>query len=219
MAPCSTGTGARSTTRPYDRPGRTRVAAWLDRTRPDHATLPVGELALAAGVKFELDAGGFGRHTFLCGQSGSGKTYSLGVLVERLLMETRLRVVVLDPNSDYVRLGQARPGADPRRARAVRGRGRLGGGPERGRRGEPDPGAVPGAQPGAAGSGAQARPARGPRGVRGADRADRGRGHAQRGRRRARCVRLDPAARAQPGRQPLGNLARAGGRLARRGAR
>jgi len=96
------------------RPARPdEVAAWLDRTRPDHATLPVGELALAAGVQFELDAGGFGRHTFLCGQSGSGKTYSLGVLVERLLMETRLRVVVLDPNSDYVRLGEARPGADP----------------------------------------------------------------------------------------------------------
>ena len=60
-----------------------------------------------------LDAGGFGRHTFLCGQSGSGKTYALGVLLERLLMETSLRVVVLDPNSDYVRLGETREGADP----------------------------------------------------------------------------------------------------------
>jgi DNA helicase HerA-like ATPase len=59
-------------------------------------------------VPFQLDAGGFGRHTFLCGQSGSGKTYSLGVLLERLLMETNLRVVVLDPNSDYVRLGEPR---------------------------------------------------------------------------------------------------------------
>ena len=63
-------------------------------------------------MPFELDAGGFGRHTFLCGQSGSGKTYSLGVLLERLLMETSLRVVVLDPNSDYVRLGEPRAGAE-----------------------------------------------------------------------------------------------------------
>ena len=55
---------------------------------------------------------GFGRHTFLCGQSGSGKTYSLGVLLERLLMETSLRVVVLDPNSDYVRLADTRADAD-----------------------------------------------------------------------------------------------------------
>jgi uncharacterized protein len=89
------------------------VAAWLDRTRPAHASLPVGELALAPGVPFALDAAGFGRHTFLCGQSGSGKTYSLGVLLERLLMATGLRVVVLDPNSDYVRLGETRESADP----------------------------------------------------------------------------------------------------------
>jgi DNA helicase HerA-like ATPase len=84
------------------------VAEWLDETRPDRAQLEVGELALARGVPLRLDAAGFGRHTFLCGQSGSGKTYSLGVLLERLLMETNLRVVVLDPNSDYVRLGEPR---------------------------------------------------------------------------------------------------------------
>ena len=84
------------------------VGAWLEATRPDGAQLDVGELALADGVPFRLDAAGFGRHTFLCGQSGSGKTYSLGVLLERLLMETNLRVVVLDPNSDYVRLGEPR---------------------------------------------------------------------------------------------------------------
>ena len=84
------------------------VGTWLEGTRPDRAQLDVGELALAHGVPFQLDAGGFGRHTFLCGQSGSGKTYSLGVLLERLLMKTNLRVVVLDPNSDYVRLGEPR---------------------------------------------------------------------------------------------------------------
>jgi DNA helicase HerA-like ATPase len=95
------------------RPARPEeVAAWLERVRPARASLAVGELALAEGVPFELDAGGFGRHTFLCGQSGSGKTYSLGVLLERLLMETSLRVVVLDPNSDYVRLGERRAGAE-----------------------------------------------------------------------------------------------------------
>ena len=95
------------------RPARPdEVDAWLDRIRPRRAALEVGELALARGVPLELDAGGFGRHTFLCGQSGSGKTYSLGVLLERLLMETSLRVVVLDPNSDYVRLGETREGAD-----------------------------------------------------------------------------------------------------------
>jgi hypothetical protein len=95
------------------RPGD--VGAWLGRVRPSTA-LEVGELALAPGVSVGLNAAGFGRHTFLCGQSGSGKTYSLGVLLERLLMETNLRVVVLDPNSDYTRLAELRDGADPKAA-------------------------------------------------------------------------------------------------------
>ena len=88
------------------------VEAWLERTRPRRASLDVGELVLAPGVPFALDAGGFDRHTFLCGQSGSGKTYSLGLVLERLLLETDLRIVVLDPNSDFVRLGRVRDGAD-----------------------------------------------------------------------------------------------------------
>ena len=58
-----------------------------------------------------MRAQGFGRHTFLCGQSGSGKTYALGVILEQLLLNTELRMVVLDPNADFVRLGQARPEA------------------------------------------------------------------------------------------------------------
>jgi uncharacterized protein len=89
------------------------VAAWLERTAPQRAQLPIGTLALVPGVPYALDAGGFGRHTFMCGQSGSGKTYSLGVLLEQILLHTGLRMVVLDPNSDYVRMGEVRPGTDP----------------------------------------------------------------------------------------------------------
>ena len=88
------------------------VHAWLERVRPARAELEVGELQLAPGASFCLDAGGFDRHTFLCGQSGSGKTYSLGVMLEQLLLETSLRIVVLDPNSDFVRLGETRDGVD-----------------------------------------------------------------------------------------------------------
>lgn len=86
------------------------VAAHLERPGRD-AAIGIGELLLAPGVPFALDASGFGRHTFLCGQSGSGKTYSLGVVLERLLLETGLRIVVLDPNSDFVRLGEVRADA------------------------------------------------------------------------------------------------------------
>ena len=97
-----------------------RVAAWLEHTRPPRATLTIGELALAPGVPLALDAGGFDRHTFLCGQSGSGKTYALGGVLERLLAETGLRLVILDPNSDHVRLGEVRDGADPELAERYR---------------------------------------------------------------------------------------------------
>ena len=89
------------------------VEAWASRVRPDRARLHVGDLLLASGVPAELDAGGLGRHTFLCGQSGSGKTYSLGLLLERILAETTLRIVILDPNSDYVGLPRIRDAADP----------------------------------------------------------------------------------------------------------
>ena len=96
------------------------IRGWLERTRSRRAQLTVGELATAPGVDFALDAGGFDRHTFLCGQSGSGKTYSLGVILERLLLETSLRIVILDPNSDYVRLTEVRDGAEPETAARYR---------------------------------------------------------------------------------------------------
>jgi hypothetical protein len=88
----------------------------LARTNPDRAGLTIGELFYAPGVPAVLDSGGFNRHTFMCGQSGSGKTYSLGLLLEQVLAETELRIVILDPNSDYVGLGRVRPNADPQLA-------------------------------------------------------------------------------------------------------
>ena len=96
------------------------VRAWLERVAPQDAGLPVGELRFAPGERFALDAGGFNRHTFLCGQSGSGKTYALGVVLEQLLLETDLRMVVLDPNSDFVQLGVPRDDVDPGMAERYR---------------------------------------------------------------------------------------------------
>jgi hypothetical protein len=85
------------------------VQAHLDRLRGDKAGLVIGTMRrVADGLPATLQAAGFGRHTLVCGQSGSGKTYSLGVILERLLLETDLRIAVLDPNSDYVRLGALR---------------------------------------------------------------------------------------------------------------
>ena len=78
--------------------------------------LDIGELVHAPGVPAILDSGGLNRHTFMCGQSGAGKTYALGLLLERVLSETTLRVVILDPNSDHVALKRLREDADPVRA-------------------------------------------------------------------------------------------------------
>ncbi|MFC7096389.1 ATP-binding protein [Halobaculum marinum] len=74
-----------------------------------HARLPIGRALYVDGeATVRLDAPGFSRHTFLCGQSGSGKTFSLGIVLEQLLLETDLRIVVVDPNSDFTSLGQLR---------------------------------------------------------------------------------------------------------------
>ena len=96
------------------RPAESReVEAWFEAVRPNRPALPIGELLLAPGMTAALDAGGFNRHTFMCGQSGSGKTYSLGLVLEQLLVGTSLRMVILDPNSDYVRLAEVRDNAEP----------------------------------------------------------------------------------------------------------
>jgi DNA helicase HerA-like ATPase len=74
--------------------------------------LHLGQLVDHADVGVALIPKRLNRHTFWCGQSGSGKTYALGVLLERILLTTRLPMVVFDPNSDFVRLGETNPGAD-----------------------------------------------------------------------------------------------------------
>lgn len=90
------------------------AAVLEDLQRAVGATLPVGSWR-GSGTEAvaRLRPRGFNRHTFLCGQSGSGKTYALGVLLEQLLLGTDLRMVVLDPNADFVHLGELRPGAPP----------------------------------------------------------------------------------------------------------
>jgi DNA helicase HerA-like ATPase len=81
------------------------IDAYLSSQLGTSAGLEIGRLRDSA-VPARLKASGFARHTFLCGQSGSGKTFSLGVVLERLLLETDLPLVVIDPNSDYVNLGR-----------------------------------------------------------------------------------------------------------------
>jgi uncharacterized protein len=55
----------------------------------------------------ELAPALFGAHGAILAQSGSGKSFLLGRLVEELLLTTKARVVIIDPNSDFLYLDKA----------------------------------------------------------------------------------------------------------------
>jgi DNA helicase HerA-like ATPase len=76
------------------------------------ATLPIGSFLASRETQARLFAERFNRHTFWCGQSGSGKTYALGVVLEQLLIHTALPMVIFDPNADFVAIRQARSADD-----------------------------------------------------------------------------------------------------------
>lgn len=83
--------------------------------------LVIGSGVDAPGENVNLSASKFNRHTFWCGQSGSGKTYALGVLLEQLLLHTELPLLVLDPNADFVHLNEPRPEAEAAEAAGISG--------------------------------------------------------------------------------------------------
>ncbi len=100
------------------------VAAVFEALEASVPTITLGRHRDHPDLPAKVRSAGFSRHTFMCGQSGSGKTYTTGVLFERLLTGSTLDVVVLDPNSDHVMLGSlADPddtSPDAERFRAVR---------------------------------------------------------------------------------------------------
>ncbi|SEB61295.1 ATP-binding protein [Microbacterium hydrocarbonoxydans] len=82
-------------------------------------TLQIGAHLDAPGRTAGLYARRFNRHTFWCGQSGSGKTYALGVVLEQLLLHTELPLLILDPNADFVRVQETRETAGPQAAERI----------------------------------------------------------------------------------------------------
>jgi DNA helicase HerA-like ATPase len=83
------------------------VARYVAISNERQSSLTVGKALFTNGdAPVLLKANGFDRHTFLCGQSGSGKTFSLGIILEQLLLSTDLRMVIIDPNSDFVNLNK-----------------------------------------------------------------------------------------------------------------
>ncbi|HKG72372.1 MAG TPA: DUF87 domain-containing protein, partial [Nitrososphaeraceae archaeon] len=45
-------------------------------------------------------------HTVIVAQSGSGKSFFLGRLIEELLIRTKCRCLIFDPNGDFSRMDQ-----------------------------------------------------------------------------------------------------------------
>lgn len=70
------------------------------------APLVIGSYVSGDDIPARLLPNRFNRHTFWCGQSGSGKTYALGVVLEQILIHSALPLVIMDPNADFVRLGE-----------------------------------------------------------------------------------------------------------------
>ncbi len=70
-------------------------------TRNVHSGIPLGALIHRSRVPVVLDPNGLNRHLAVIAQTGAGKSYTVGVVLEQLL-ELGGTVVVFDPNSDYV---------------------------------------------------------------------------------------------------------------------
>jgi len=68
--------------------------------------LHLGRLLDVADVPINLNGPGLKAHTLVVGQSGSGKSFMLGRLLEELASRSRARVLILDPNSDFVKFSE-----------------------------------------------------------------------------------------------------------------
>jgi hypothetical protein len=67
------------------------------------AGITLGTLINRRGVEVRLDPNGLSRHLAIIAQTGAGKSYLAGKLLEDLL-GLGATIIVLDPNSDYVQL-------------------------------------------------------------------------------------------------------------------
>jgi DNA helicase HerA-like ATPase len=65
--------------------------------------IPVGGLITREEVKVQIDPNGFRKHVAVIAQTGAGKSYLVGLILENLL-PLGATIIVLDPNSDYVKM-------------------------------------------------------------------------------------------------------------------
>lgn len=72
---------------------------------PEGEAIKVGSLITRSEVPVSLSIKGFRRHLAIIAQTGSGKTYLAGIIVEELLRKGGT-IIMLDPHADYVFLSR-----------------------------------------------------------------------------------------------------------------
>jgi len=72
---------------------------------PEDETIKVGALITRGEVPVSLSIKGFRRHLAIIAQTGSGKTYLAGIIVDELLRKGGT-IIMLDPHADYVFLSR-----------------------------------------------------------------------------------------------------------------
>lgn len=77
---------------------------------PEEEGLHIGTLITRSDVPVCLSLKGFRRHLAIIAQTGAGKSYSAGVLIEELIKKGAT-IIVLDPHADYVYLSLTSEGA------------------------------------------------------------------------------------------------------------
>ncbi len=76
---------------------------------PPEASLHVGNLISRPQIPVNIRINGFRRHVAILAQTGAGKSYLTGVLIEEL-MQRGATVIIIDPHADYVFLSQTDKG-------------------------------------------------------------------------------------------------------------
>jgi len=74
--------------------------------------LEIGTLLNRPSIPVSLDVNGLRRHVAVLAQTGAGKSFMVGRLLESLVGDLGGTVLVLDPNSDYVQLRKTAADAD-----------------------------------------------------------------------------------------------------------
>jgi DNA helicase HerA-like ATPase len=66
--------------------------------------LLIGTQTVDSGKPIKIPFKGLLHHTLIVGQSGSGKSFFIARLAEEILLRTRARVLIVDPNGDFRQL-------------------------------------------------------------------------------------------------------------------